>query len=121
MTRLNDLRELDGKTAGEDEDDWVRRPEEILDALLNRPAPTSSVAFIPAESRVTMLSNDAAQTYDPLLLTSGHAGQPLESTQVMMNQTIVRSPAGGKVASIVPAPLLIEAASTALPVVAIEK
>ena len=121
MTRLNDLRELDGKTSGEDEDDWVRRPEEILDALLNRPAPTSSVTFIPAGSAVTMLSNDAAQLYIPIPLTSGHAGQPVESTRVVMNQTIVRSPAGGKVASIVPAPLLIEAASTALPVVAIEK
>lgn len=121
MTRLNDLRELDGMTPGEDEDEWVRRPEEILDALLNRPDPMSSVTFIPAESRVTMLSNDAARLDVPVLFTSGQAGQLVQSMPIMMNQTMVRTPAGGKLRNIVPVPLLIEATSTALPIVATEK
>jgi hypothetical protein len=102
MTRLNDLRELDRRTSGEDKDDLVRRQEEILDALLNRPAPLSSVTFIPAGSRVTLLGNDAAQPYGAILLTSGQAGQPVQSTRFTV-------------------PLLIEAASTALPIVATEQ
>jgi hypothetical protein len=37
-----------------------------------------------------------------------------------MNQTIVRTPAGWKVANIVPVPILVQAASARPPVVAID-
>ncbi len=71
-----------------------------------------------AELHVTMLSNSAGQLYVPILLTRGAAGQPAQSTRVLMNQTIVRTPAGWKVANIVPVPILIQAASALPPIVA---
>jgi hypothetical protein len=40
MMRLNDFREPERMIASKDEDGWVPRPEEALDALLNCPAPT---------------------------------------------------------------------------------
>lgn len=64
-----------------------------------------------AELQVTMLGRDAGQIYVPILFSGGPAGQPVQSTRVMMNQTIVRTPTGWKVAAIVPVPLLIEAAT----------
>jgi hypothetical protein len=67
-----------------------------------------------------MLSNSAGQLYVPILFTSGPAGQPVQSTRVLMNQTIVRTPAGWKVANIVPVPILVQAASARPPVVAID-
>ncbi len=73
----------------------------------------------PAELHVTLLSNDAGQLYVPILVTSGPAGQPGQSTRSLMNQTVVRTPAGWKVANIVPVPVLIQAASTHSPSVAI--
>jgi ketosteroid isomerase-like protein len=74
-----------------------------------------------AELHVTMLSNSAGQLYVPILFTSGPAGQPVQSTHVLMNQTIVRTPAGWKVANIVPVPILVQAASARPPIVAIDK
>ncbi len=75
-----------------------------------------------AELHVTMLSNSAGQLYVPILFTSGAAGQAVQSTRVLMNQTIVRTPAGWKVANIVPVPILsIQAAGARPPIVAIEK
>ncbi len=74
-----------------------------------------------AELHVTMLSNSAGQLYVPILFTSGPAGQPVQSTRVLMNQTIVRTPAGWKVANIVPVPLLVQAASARPSIVAIDK
>ncbi len=72
-----------------------------------------------AELHVTMLSNSAGQLYVPILFTSGAAGQPAQSTRVLMNQTVVRTPAGWKVANIVPVPILVQAASAGPPIVAI--
>jgi ketosteroid isomerase-like protein len=72
-----------------------------------------------AELHVTMLSNGAGQLYVPILFTSGTAGQPAQSVRVLMNQTIVRTPAGWKVANIVPVPILVQAASARPPIVAI--
>jgi len=40
MMRLNDFREPKRMIASKDEDGWVPRPEDALDALLNCPAPT---------------------------------------------------------------------------------
>ena len=74
-----------------------------------------------AELHVTMLSNSAGQLYVPILFTSGAAGQPSQSTRVLMNQTIVRTPAGWKVANVVPVPILVQAASARPAIVAIDK
>lgn len=74
-----------------------------------------------AELKVTMLGNDAGQVYVPILLTSGLAGQPVQSARVLMYQAVVRTPAGWKVANIVPIPVLVQAASTRASIVAIDK
>jgi hypothetical protein len=43
MVGLDEVRELDWIPENEDEHGWALAPEEILDALLNRPAPLSAV------------------------------------------------------------------------------
>jgi uncharacterized protein (TIGR02246 family) len=63
-----------------------------------------------AELRVTMLSNDVAQLYVPIVFTIGPAGQPAQTTRFLMNQTIIKTPAGWKVASILPIPVPVQAA-----------
>jgi len=42
MIGLDDVRELDWIPESEDEQEWVPTPEEIPDALTNRPAPLRS-------------------------------------------------------------------------------
>ncbi len=42
MVGLDDVRELDWIPESEDEQEWVPTPEEIPDALTNRPAPLRS-------------------------------------------------------------------------------
>jgi hypothetical protein len=63
-----------------------------------------------AELRVTMLSNDVAQLYVPIVFTIGPPGQPAQTTRFLMNQTIIKTPAGWKVASILPIPVSVQAA-----------
>ena len=43
MRPSDDLRELGRITGSQDEHEWIGAPEEMLDALLNRPAPLSSI------------------------------------------------------------------------------
>ena len=57
-----------------------------------------------------MLSNDVAQLYVPIVFTIGPAGQPAQTTRFLMNQTIIKTPAGWKVASILPIPVPVQAA-----------
>ena len=63
-----------------------------------------------AELLVTMLSNDVAQLYVPIVFTIGPAGQAAQTTRFLMNQTIIKTPAGWKVASILPIPVPVQAA-----------
>ena len=63
-----------------------------------------------AELQVTMLSSDVAQLYVPIVFTVGSAGQAGQTTRVLMNQTIIKTPAGWKVASILPIPVPVRAA-----------
>ncbi len=63
-----------------------------------------------AELRVTMLSHDVAQLYVPIVFTIGPPGQPAQTTRFLMNQTIIKTPAGWKVASILPIPVPVQAA-----------
>jgi hypothetical protein len=46
-----------------------------------------------------------AQIFIPLVVTSGPAGQAPQSVSIHMNQTLIRSPSGWKVASILPIPV----------------
>ena len=55
--------------------------------------------------RVTMLGLDTAQLYVPLTVTAGPAGQPPQSVPFHMNQVLIRTAAGWKVASILPIPV----------------
>jgi len=63
-----------------------------------------------AELQVTMLSSDVAQLYVPIVFTIGAAGQEAHTTRFLMNQTIIKTPAGWKVASILPIPVPVRAA-----------
>jgi hypothetical protein len=63
-----------------------------------------------AELHVTMLSNDVAQLYVPVVFTIGPPGQPAQTTRFLMNQTITKASAGWKVASILPIPVPVQAA-----------
>jgi hypothetical protein len=55
--------------------------------------------------RVTLLDAATAQIFVPLVVTSGPAGQAPQSVSIHMNQTLIRSPSGWKVASILPIPV----------------
>ncbi len=63
-----------------------------------------------SELHVTMFSNDVAQLYVPIVFTIGPPGQPAQTTRFLMNQTIIKTPAGWKVASILPIPVPVQAA-----------
>jgi len=51
-----------------------------------------------------MLRDDVAQLYVPIVFTIGPAGQPAQPTRFLMNQVLVKTPAGWKVSSILPIP-----------------
>ncbi len=55
--------------------------------------------------RVTMLGADTAELFVPLTVTAGPAGQPAQPVAIHMNQVLVRTPAGWKIASILPIPV----------------
>ena len=57
-----------------------------------------------AELRITLLREDVAHLYVPVLFTIGAAGQATQPTRFLMNQTIVKTPAGWKIANILPVP-----------------
>ena len=54
--------------------------------------------------KVVMLGGDAAQVYALVRFTIGAPGQPAQESPTLMNQTWVRTPAGWRVASILPIP-----------------
>lgn len=58
-----------------------------------------------ARLRVTLLDGSTAQVFVPLVVTSGPAGQPPQSTPFHMNQVLVRTASGWRVASLLPIPV----------------
>lgn len=58
-----------------------------------------------AQLRVTVLGDGVAELFVPLVVTSGPAGQPAQAVSVHMNQLLVRTPAGWRIASILPIPV----------------
>ncbi len=54
--------------------------------------------------KITMLGNNAAQLYVPIMFTIGAAGQPAQPTRFLMNQILIKTPDGWKVSSILPIP-----------------
>jgi uncharacterized protein (TIGR02246 family) len=55
-----------------------------------------------AELRITLLGNGMAQIYVPIVFTIGAPGQEAQKTRFLMNQVLLKTPAGWKVASILP-------------------
>jgi ketosteroid isomerase-like protein len=59
-----------------------------------------------AELRFTVVTPEMAQLYVPIDFTIGSAGQPAKIIRFLMNQTLVKTADGWKVASILPIPAL---------------
>lgn len=58
----------------------------------------------PGELKVMLLNDGAAQIFVPILFTIGPAGQPAQESWIFINQTLVKTADGWKVASILPIP-----------------
>jgi len=54
--------------------------------------------------RVVRLADGVAEIHVPIVFTIGAAGQPAQTTRFLMNQVLVKTDAGWKVASILPIP-----------------
>ena len=57
-----------------------------------------------ADLKITVLHASAAQVYLPILFTIGPPGQAAQQTRFLMNQVLVKTAEGWKVASILPIP-----------------
>lgn len=55
-----------------------------------------------AALRITLLSDSIAQIHVPIVFTIGASGQEAQKTRFLMNQVLLKTPAGWKVASILP-------------------
>ena len=55
--------------------------------------------------KVVMLSETTAQLFVPIMFNIGPPGQPAPDTPFLMNQTLVKSTAGWRIANILPIPL----------------
>jgi len=55
--------------------------------------------------KVVMLSDTTAQLFVPIMFNIGPPGQPAPDTPFLMNQTLVKSAAGWRIANILPIPL----------------
>jgi ketosteroid isomerase-like protein len=57
-----------------------------------------------AGMKIVMLGDIAAQIYIPITFAIGAAGKPAQQTKFLMNQVLVKTPAGWRVSSILPIP-----------------
>lgn len=55
--------------------------------------------------KVVLLSDTTAQLYVPIMFNIGPAGQPALDAPFLMNQTLVKTAAGWRIANILPIPL----------------
>lgn len=60
--------------------------------------------------KVVMLTETTAQLFVPIMFNIGPPGQPAPNTPFLMNQTLVKTTAGWRIASILPIPLASPAA-----------
>ncbi|CAN5264287.1 nuclear transport factor 2 family protein [soil metagenome] len=63
--------------------------------------------------KVVMLSDTTAQLFVPIMFNMGPPGQAAPDTPVLMNQTLVKTAVGWRIASILPIPLPIPAPAPA--------
>ena len=54
--------------------------------------------------RARALGDSAAQLFVPIVLTAGPPGQPAQPVRLLLNQTLVRTGSGWRIASILPIP-----------------
>ena len=57
-----------------------------------------------SDLRITLVADGVAQIYVPIMFTIGAPGQEAQKTRFLMNQVLLKTPAGWKVASILPIP-----------------
>jgi hypothetical protein len=57
-----------------------------------------------AALKVIMLGEGAAQLFVPISFSIGAAGQAPQTTRFLMNQVLIKTPAGWKVSAILPIP-----------------
>lgn len=57
-----------------------------------------------SDLRITLVADGVAQIYMPIMFTIGAPGQEAQKTRFLMNQVLLKTPAGWKVASILPIP-----------------
>lgn len=55
--------------------------------------------------KVVLINDTTAQLYVPITFNIGPTGQPAPDANFLMNQTLIRTPAGWRVANILPIPL----------------
>jgi ketosteroid isomerase-like protein len=89
---------------------WITRGTPIWgrEAALNRFRAlyegTWQLAADPGALKVIMLGEGTAQVFVPILFSIGPRGQPAQQTRFLMNQVLVKTSGGWKVASILPIP-----------------
>lgn len=59
----------------------------------------------PSKVKVVLVNETTAQLYVPITFNIGPAGQPAPDALFLMNQTLIKTPAGWRVANILPIPL----------------
>ena len=59
----------------------------------------------PSALKVTMIGENSAQLFVPIVFTIGAAGQPPQTTTFLMNQVLRKTADGWKVSSILPIPV----------------
>ena len=57
-----------------------------------------------AELQITLFGDGVAQIHVPIVFTIGAPGQEAQKTRFLMNQVLLKTPAGWRVASILPIP-----------------
>ena len=58
-----------------------------------------------ANLKTALVSETTAQLYVLIMFNIGAAGQPAPDTPFLMNQTLVKTPAGWRIANILPIPV----------------
>jgi ketosteroid isomerase-like protein len=106
----HDVKAVDGLLLPSPDFLWITRGAPIWgkDAALQRFAAlyqgTWHLDPETAGLKIVMLGDSAAQIYIPITFAIGAAGQPAQQTKFLMNQVLVKTPAGWKFSSILPIP-----------------
>lgn len=81
---------------------WGR--DEVLEHFRQTFAGTWRVEPDPSALRIIPLNQDTVQVYAPTKVTIGAPGQPEKTATFLINEFMIRSPSGWKVAAVIPVP-----------------